>query len=594
VNDAPYPQGYGSDPHTGQEQPPEQYSEPYPGPYSDQYPDQPASYDPYGSYQQQPQQQIPHQQQAPAGWAADPYGTGYQEPVYQDQGQYGGYPQPQPQPQPQYQQQPQHQGRYAQQPGAYGTGQQVYDPYQGPGYDTGYQQPVPPEAAPPQETPRHDPPRQGPPGAGQQRPGVPRPRQDDSDPEFAFVDEADEESEEVIDWLKFSESRTERRDERKRRARNRVVGLLVVVALLAVGAGGYLWKTGRVLGGGHTVAAAGGGTGGRRHVIVVNLRPVDSDETASALLVSNTTTKHGTTVLLPNSLEVNTDDGTSTTLGKSVLDGAAPTQDGLSTLLGTTIDGTWRLDTPYLEILVQTLGGITVDTDATVRAGKKHTGRVEVTQGKAQDLGGQQAVEYATYRAPGEPQTDQLARFGQVLRAVLMKMPSDASLATKTVESMGAIPDPSLSDKQLGASLAVLADQAKSGDYSTTTLPVRSDGTLSTKATDSVVKDVLGGAVKNASTDGTPRISVRNATGNAKEANDAQAAVVNAGYTFVSSGTAPARATSQVLYGSAGDKATAAEVAKTLDLPASAVRKGTVAANADITVVLGADYTPQS
>jgi anionic cell wall polymer biosynthesis LytR-Cps2A-Psr (LCP) family protein len=342
------------------------------------------------------------------------------------------------------------------------------------------------------------------------------------------------------------------------------------------------------------VAAAGGGTGGRRHVIVVNLRPVDSDETASALLVSNTTTKHGTTVLLPNSLEVNTDDGTSTTLGKSVLDGAAPTQDGLSTLLGTTIDGTWRLDTPYLEILVQTLGGITVDTDATVRAGKTHTGRVEVTRGKAQDLGGQQAVEYATYRAPGEPQTAQLARFGQVLHAVLMKMPSDPSLATKTVESMGAIPDPSLSDKQLGASLAVLADQAKSGDYSTTALPVRTDGTLSTKATDSVVKDVLGGAVKNASTDGTPRISLRNATGNAKEANDAQAAVVNAGYTFVSSGTAPARATSQVLYGSASDKAKAAEVAKTLGLPASSVQKGTVAANADITVVLGADYTPQS
>ncbi|MEK8170793.1 hypothetical protein NKH77_18145 [Streptomyces sp. M19] len=80
---------------------------------------------------------------------------------------------------------------------------------------------------------------------------------------------------------------------------------------------------------------------------------------------------------------------------------------------------------------------------------------------------------------------------------MLKKISSDASAATGTVESLAQIPDPSLSEKQLGASLAQLAEQAKKGAYRTTQLPVRQDGTLSEQATESVVKNILGGTVKD-------------------------------------------------------------------------------------------------
>jgi hypothetical protein len=119
---------------------------------------------------------------------------------------------------------------------------------------------------------------------------------------------------------------------------------------------------------------------------------------------------------------------------------------------------------------------------------------------------------------------------------------------------------------------------------------VQSDGTLSETATNGVVKDVLGGTVKNASSNGVPTVSVKNATGVKDMTIKAQAAVVNSGYTYVSAGTATTQALSQVTYADAAQKANATELAKTLGLSAKVVKKAAGAANADITVVIGTDY----
>ena len=507
-------------------------------------------------YPQDPPQQDAYGQQQPdysngQGYGYDPYEQ--QQQGYQQQPPY--YPEPEPQ---------QYQGYIPQQP-QYQDYPQPPQQYQQPQYEQPqpqYEEPAPAPAAPQDRDYRTE--------------------------QFAFVDEDAEESEEVIDWLKFTESRVERRDERKRRGRKRVVALVVVLAMVAVGGVGYLWKTGRIPGLGDTATATTTATGAqKRDVIVLHLRPVDSDETSTALLVSNSTTDRGTTVLLPNSLAISTDDGDTTTLGKSVVDdGATPTREGLDNLLGTNIAGTWRLDTPYLELLVDSLGDILVDTDATV----KSKGTTLVKPGKQQELNGKAAVAYATYRASGEAQDKQLARFGQVIQALLKKFPSSTSLGVKTIQTLNAIPDPSLKEKELGASLSALAEQAKTGAYATESLPVQTDGTLSAKATQSVVKDVLGGTITNSSTDGVLRISVKNASGDKANTTQAQAAVVNAGYTYVAAGTGTAQATSQVIYTDAARKADAEEVAKTLGLAAGLVKKGTGASNADITVVLGKDY----
>ncbi|WP_307826573.1 LCP family protein [Streptomyces pactum] len=411
--------------------------------------------------------------------------------------------------------------------------------------------------------------------------------------QFSFVEEQDEESEDVIDWLKFAETRTERRDERRRRTRIRLIALVAVLALAVVGGVGYLWAAGKLPGqSGGSGDEAGSGSGQKRDVIVLHLHETGgAGDTSTVLLVDNETAGKGTAVLLPNALAVAAEEGGATTLGRSVEESSDATREALGTLLGTDISGTWRLDTPYLENLVELVDGITVDADATVPAAKQGADPL-VTEGKGRALSGQAAVAYATYRSPAEPQTKQLSRFGQVMHAVLKKMSDDPGEATSTVEALAQIPDPSLSESELGASLARLAERAKKGAYETTVLPVEQDGTLSEEATDHVVEDILGGTVKNTEPGGVARVSVRNASGEPTAGAAAQIALINGGFTVVAATDAGGsrQSASRVSYTDEAQAAQAREVARTLGLPDSAVAKGKGAANADVTVVLGADY----
>ncbi|MCS0638132.1 LytR C-terminal domain-containing protein [Streptomyces sp. LP05-1] len=436
--------------------------------------------------------------------------------------------------------------------------------------------------------------RPGGPGAGE--PGETREAQGE-DPEyrteqFSFIEEPDDGSEDVIDWLKFTESRSERREEAKRRGRNRVVVLAVALALALIGGAGWLWAAGLLPGSDSgTGSGAATATGPQqRSVIVLHLHNTKGDATSTALLVDNATTKRGTTLLLPNALAVADDDGSTTTLGKSVDDdGSSGTREAIGDLLGTRISGTWRLDTPYLENLVELVGGIELTTDTEVPGAKKGEAPL-VPRGEDQTLSGRMAVAYATYRAPGEGEDKQLQRFGQVMYGVLRKVSDDPKNATVTVESLAQILDPSLPEKDLGASLAKLAAHAKLGDYKTDVLPVRADGSLSDEAGRSVVKDVLGGSVSAPEQGSAVRVGVKNATGTKDATQDARVVLVNGGYAFVDGGTADPASTSRVVYGDAAQKARAEEVAKTLGLPAETVTKGTAAANADVTVILGKDF----
>jgi anionic cell wall polymer biosynthesis LytR-Cps2A-Psr (LCP) family protein len=524
-------------------------------------------YDPYG--QQQAPQGYP---QTPQGYGYDPYTTGQQPPV------------------PSYD--------------TYGTGQEPsYGTYDG--HDAYGQQPAAPQSRVAEQT-AHIPQQAGPaddPGPAGDAPTRDDDRGDREDrdyrtEQFAFVEEPDGDSEDVIDWLKFTENRTERREEARRRARSRLIALAVVLALVAAGGVGWLWYAGKLPG----VSSSDGTTGTtaaagaqKRDVIVVHLHDTKKGGTSTALLVDNTTTKQGTTVLLPNSLALTGDDGSTTTLAKSVEDdGSTGTREALDTVLGTSIQGTWRLDTPYLQNLVDLVGNIEIDTDTDVpdpEAAKKGQAPL-VNQGEKQTLSGKMAVAYATYRAPGEAPNAQLARFGQVMQGVLRKLSSDPEAATTTVQTLAQILDPSLTDKDLGTFLAALSDLAKSGDYKTAMLPVQTDGTLTAETGDSVVKDVLGGTAKSPDQDAAVRVSVRNASGVKDNTEKARVVLLNGGFTFLGGGTATARSTSQVLYAEAADKQHATEVAKTLGLPESAVAQGEVSANANVSVVLGQDYAP--
>lgn len=552
-------------------------------PYDPYYPQpQIIGYDEYGQpvYQQvPPQAQQPYDPYAQQRQAQQPQQQPVQQPGRQQGYGYDAYGQPvQPQQPQQSPQQPQY-DPYGQQRG--------YDPYAS--YDTGQQWAV-----------RGDPAPAAPPPAPVAAPaGVPgqRPAPDDSGDDrayrteqFSFIEEPDEDSEDVIDWLKFTESRSERREEARRRGRNRVVALVVALVIAAVGGVGYLWSAGKLPGMSGEERQQNTATGPqKRDTIVVHLHDTKGGGTSTALLVDNTTTKQGTTVLLPNALSVADDEGSTTTLAKSVEDdGSSGTREAIGNLLGAKITGTWRLDTPYLENLVELVSNIDITTDTDVPSGKKGEEPL-VTKGENQTLNGRAAVAYATYRGPGEAEAKQLQRFGQVLYGVLRKMSDDPKAATVTIETLAQILDPSLPEKDLGASLAKLAEHAKGGDYKTALLPVEQDGSLSEGGADSVVKDILGGKVSAPDQGSAVRVSIRDASG--KDATEAARVVlINGGFAFVGGAKAETEEKSQVLYGDDAQKTTAAEVAKTLGLPESAVKKGKAAGNGDVTVVLGEDY----
>ncbi|MGW6861347.1 LCP family protein [Streptomyces xanthophaeus] len=585
--------------------------------------DRQEPYDPYDPYASQEQQLIgydaygrPLYGQVPAQPAPPAQQQYEQQPGASYEQQYGydyGYQQG-------YGQQPQ-QPYYPQQPAAQEYGQQQYaDPAAAaPSYGYGTQQAqqwFPQQNAPEPQAPPAAP--AAPPEPEQQRaPQVPEPRRpaagpaagpgagpaSEAEPEagrdyrtemFAFIDQPDEESEDVIDWLKFTESRTERREEARRRGRNRVVALIVLLAVFVVGGLGYLWYAGKLPfleGPGRKNPAAADTAGAqKRDMIVVHLHNTKKGGTSTALLVDNVTAKQGATVLVPNTLSVPQQDGTTAGLGKAVEDGGLGVRESLDSVLGTRLGGTWRLDTPFLENLVELVGGIEVDTDTAVPADDAAK-TPAVAQGQKQSLSGSMAVAYATHRGQGEAEAKQLERMGRVLYAVLRKVPGDAQSATTTVESMGQILDPALDAKTLGALLSRLGAHAKVGAYRTDVLGVKQDGTLTDEANKTVVKEVLGGSAQTAQPGAAPRVGLKDATGDEKTQVAAKAALLNGGYTFVDGGKADkTAASSQITYQDDAQRDRAIEVAKTLGLPETAVKKAENAVNADVVVVLGKDY----
>ncbi|MFJ2808828.1 LCP family protein [Kitasatospora sp. NPDC087271] len=583
-----------------------------------------GQYQQYQGYQQQPeqppQQQYDQQQYDQYGqpvYTADPYGG------YQEQQPYQAHQQPPQQYDQQYDQYGQPVQAYQQQ-GGYGYQDPAYGGWGSPGPEAGggYQQQAYP-AAPaagaqaavePEAVVAPAPVAPAPP-----RPRVPRPaaeaagakpeppselvggaragksggksggkaaKDDYPTDEFTFVDE-EEESEDVIDWLKFAESRSEVRAERRRRLRNRLIGLGVVVALAAAGTGGYLWFTGDK----QTAASAAG----PRQVNVVHLRDLQG-KVSSALLVNDSTGKKGTVLLLPDTLRLpGPGDPPVTTVGQAMDSiGASATRDGLSTVLGAPVAGTWRLDTPYLEMLVSQLGGVRVDTNAETHEGGKPDGKLLSAAGKNTLLNGKAAVAYATLQASGENRDAQLARFGQVMDAVVRTMPTEFKDAKDDVHRMNAVLDPSLPEDALAGVLAQLAQQAKDGHLGTTALTVKPDGGLDDATAGKQVKDVLGGTVKSAaSADAPARVSLQDATGNDQAAAAAQVQIVNSGLTFLPGGSkAAAQAASEIRYTDDARQAAAKSLAISLGLPDTAVKKVGDAQNADLVVVLGKDYQP--
>ena len=530
---AQQPQEQSYDPSYGQSYGQGGYQQPYETHQQQSYGEQQQDYDPYAGYQQQPQ---------------DPY--------YGQQG---------------YQQQ----GGYAQQPTAYqqAAPQAPEQPQQS--FSTAYQQPVPAAAETP-AAPRV--PRQAGPGP---RPGTGGADPRYSEDEFEFVDDA-EESTDVIDWVKFSETRGERRDERRRKLRSRGIALVVALVLVAGGAAGYLFATGKIGSGSPTTVAAAD----KREVIAVHLHDLNKN-VYSALLISEPSPAKGVTLLLPGTLGVPDSNNGLLALNTAVDSlGTYPTRTGINNLLGTDISATWNVQTPFLQNLVDMLGGVKINSDVPISV----NGKQVITPGQNTAVNGQAAMAFATYKGKGDTDQTQLKRFGVMLQALIAAMPTDPTAAASQITQMGAVGDPSLTDATLGALLAKLSTDARGGAYSTETLPVLGNGTLASTA-GSMVSGLLAGKVSSQNGQTAPRIQLVDANGRAKAVSYAQAAMTNSGYVVLPGVTkASVRSTSVIEYGDDTRLKDAQALAQSLGLPSTAVKKVTSPLSVDLVVTLGRDY----
>ena len=99
------------------------------------------------------------------------------------------------------------------------------------------------------------------------------------------------------------------------------------------------------------------------------------------------------------------------------------TRESLGTLLGADIKGTWRLDTPYLENLVELVGSIDLDTDADRARRRRRATTPLVKQGEDQTLDGRDGRRLRHLPGPGRA-ADQAAASGSArsCRASLRKL----------------------------------------------------------------------------------------------------------------------------------------------------------------------------
>ncbi len=282
--------------------------------------------------------------------------------------------------------------------------------------------------------------------------------------------------------------------------------------------------------------------------------------------------------------------------------------DALSDATGINVDATLSMDTLAFSGLVDAVGGVVADVDVDVVVEQPDgTEVVVVPAGKGRTLQGPQAAAYATYLAPGEPEEARMARFAQVLRLVVAKLPQDASKVEAIFTGLGASSRATVPTAQIAAFFLRLNADVLADDVVYRNLPVKAiqDGgtptsyTVDPEANAAMVAELFPDAARKPGPNSKVRVLVQNGVGSPGLNAQARQQILDAGYTFVNGGNAATlgqATTAIVVPDTTPDSLTwGADIAAALKVPATAVQVATTGQSvADVIVVLGADFKPTS
>ncbi len=416
------------------------------------------------------------------------------------------------------------------------------------------------------------------------------PAADDSDyatEQFSFVD--DENTGDVINWLSFAETRTERRTERRRRYKNRLVALIVLLGVSTTAGAGYAgwrwWQQRRDAARDDAKSTS----------VLFQVRNSQNTAILSAVLIDDPQRARAVAVLVPPQLRVETtESGPQQFADTLALTGPSLSRDALTDLLGVPMDGSWVLDTATFTSLVNQLGGLEITVDATAAGNNK----TRLPAGKAR-LSGEDALTYATYRGSGETYVAASRRFVAVLQELFARMPGRADMVVNLLDGLGILASSGLSTDQLATLLGRLAASTDANPLTTIDLPLRDErgGILDARAAAPIVSDLWGAAAPDDRADGAVRVMVEDATGKPTTPQAVRTALVNAGYRYLDGGVAQllseSRSAIDVSDAMPDAREVGAQIALTLGLPSTAVR--VVKDNeiiADVFIVLRSDFVP--
>ncbi len=272
---------------------------------------------------------------------------------------------------------------------------------------------------------------------------------------------------------------------------------------------------------------------------------------------------------------------------------------------GVPIGASWTLTEPQLAKLVDAVGGVTVNVDATVtRPGRHGTKVVEIQRGRGQHLNGKQAVEFAAYRTgPHEDASGQLDRMQSVVQAAIDELPASASAATSVVRSLGQGAASTVGAPTLAGVLRTIASDDARNDLLATDLPVTkldTGGSPSYDVNPTGVSQLISEQLNHLVPAGQATsitVELENGLGTPGLVPAACRALQAAGMTPLSGGNASTfgKGNSEIDVGAStvADAREGDRVAAALKLPNSDVKVSPVGQTvADVIVVLGNDYKP--
>ena len=397
--------------------------------------------------------------------------------------------------------------------------------------------------------------------------------------------------------------RAAERAARRRTARRRwLIGIAAVVVVALVVAGGWL-----LLREDDTPVETTATPSKRQLTTLIQVTGADGTAAASALVGTTEADDHAVALLVPSQLNVDVAGSGDMPFGEAVaLEEPTASTAALTDLLSVSVKDSWVLSPAGLAALVDSVGGVQAAVDRDVVATDANGDETVVVRAGSQKLDGRAAAAYATFLAEGEPEQARLARFDDVLTAVVAKLPEDRAAMVTALAGLGEGSRTTLDSTALAERLEVMrAAAADGGSLVADVLPVKEVDTgaavpsllLDAGQAAATVRSLFPGAIQKDAAGESLRVLVENGVGTPGLVEQARTKLVDDGFRFVNGGNAAefGVANSLVLVpdGTSQSVARGERVAESLGLPATAVRPSTRGQTvADVIVILGEDFAP--